>query len=269
MVIRTATLRIVAKDFGGVRAAVEAVVAQAGGFIDQMTVTGDNATARVLRGTAAGARRPHGRRTLTRLRAARPGRRGHAGIAGRDRSDRGPGRAPAPAPARPRQRLTELLANRTGKLSDVLEVERELTRVRLDIERLVAEKTNIGRRVSYATIDVTITEERKAGLDRPALARDSHPHRRRRRPRGGARYRRRELLFVLRAGPTLLACWGAWWSASRLARSLFRLKAETTGSDEEAEAERWKLKAGAESRKLAAGSYGFTDTHGFGMKSCS
>lgn len=56
---------------------------------------------------------------------------------------------------------------RTGRLSDVLEVERELTRVRLDIERLDAEKTNLGRRVSYATIDLTISEERKAGLDGP------------------------------------------------------------------------------------------------------
>ena len=50
------------------------------------------------------------------------------------------------------KRLTELLANRTGRLSDVLDVERELARVRLDIERLDAEKTNIGRRVTYATI---------------------------------------------------------------------------------------------------------------------
>jgi hypothetical protein len=65
------------------------------------------------------------------------------------------------------QRLTELLRSRTGKLSDVLEVERELARVRLDIERLDAEKTNVGRRVSYATIGVTIVEERKAGLDGP------------------------------------------------------------------------------------------------------
>src|SRR6185503_3230923 len=68
------------------------------------------------------------------------------------------------------KRLTELLANRTGKLSDVLEVEREITRVRLDIERLVAEKTNMGRRVSYSTIDLLVAEERKATLDAGPLA---------------------------------------------------------------------------------------------------
>jgi hypothetical protein len=31
----------------------------------------------------------------------------------------------------------------------------------------MAEKTNLDRRVSYTTIDVTITEERKASLDGP------------------------------------------------------------------------------------------------------
>ena len=60
------------------------------------------------------------------------------------------------------QRLSDLLKNRTGKLTDVLEVEQEITRVRLDIERLDAEKTNMTRRVAYATIDLTIGEERKA-----------------------------------------------------------------------------------------------------------
>ena len=50
-VIHTATLRIVAKNFDGIRATVEGIVSQAGGFVDQMTVTGDNAAARELRGT--------------------------------------------------------------------------------------------------------------------------------------------------------------------------------------------------------------------------
>ena len=51
-------------------------------------------------------------------------------------------------------------------------MERELARVRvrLDVERLDAEKANIGRRVSYAPIGVTITEERKAGLDAGPLS---------------------------------------------------------------------------------------------------
>jgi hypothetical protein len=40
-----------------------------------------------------------------------------------------------------------------------------LARVRIDIERLNAQSTNIGRQVSYATLSIDISEERKAGLD--------------------------------------------------------------------------------------------------------
>jgi hypothetical protein len=107
------------------------------------------------------------------------------------------------------QRLTELLRHRTGKLSDVLEVERELARVRLDIERLDAEKTNVGRRVSYAAIGVTITEERKAGLDPGPL---SLATRIRIAAADGLESALETIaltvLFLLRAGPSLVL-WGA------------------------------------------------------------
>jgi hypothetical protein len=112
-------------------------------------------------------------------------------------------------------RLVQLIRDRTGKLSDVLEVERELTRVRLDIERLMAEKTNLDRRVSYTMIDVTITEERKASLDGPL----SLATRVRIAAVDGVESALETitgtLLFVLRAGPTLLlwalALGTAWW----------------------------------------------------------
>ena len=48
-IIRTATLRIVAKDFSGVRPAVESIVSSLTGFVDHLTVTGDTASARQLR----------------------------------------------------------------------------------------------------------------------------------------------------------------------------------------------------------------------------
>ncbi len=214
MVIRSATLRIVAKDFGGVRAAVEGAVSQAGGFIDRMTVTGDNATARELRGTL----RVPGERmadTLARLRAI--GQVVEDTQGSQDVTDQIVDIDARLASARATEtRLTELLANRTGKLSDVLEVEREITRVRLDIERLDAEKTTMGRRVSYATIDVTIREERKAGLVGPLslttrlriAAADGL---------GSALEGMTEtLLLILRTGPTLvllsLAAAIAWFS---------------------------------------------------------
>jgi len=58
-----------------------------------------------------------------------------------------------------------VLRNRTGKVADVLEVEREIARVREVIERTDAERTNLARRVEYATLTLDIEEARKASVD--------------------------------------------------------------------------------------------------------
>ncbi len=57
------------------------------------------------------------------------------------------------------QRLTDLLGQRTGKLSDVLAVETEVDRVRGEIERMEAERKNLANRVDFATINATVTED--------------------------------------------------------------------------------------------------------------
>ena len=57
------------------------------------------------------------------------------------------------------QRLVELLGNRTGKLSDVLEVERELTRVRSEIESMQGQANVLLHQVAYATIKIELSEE--------------------------------------------------------------------------------------------------------------
>jgi hypothetical protein len=59
-------------------------------------------------------------------------------------------------------RLTDLLRERTGKLSDVLEVETELSRVRGEIEQMEADKKLLETRVAFSTIKITINEEFKA-----------------------------------------------------------------------------------------------------------
>jgi uncharacterized protein DUF4349/putative zinc finger protein len=206
MVIRTATLRIVAKEFGGVRATVEGIVSQTGGFIDQMTITGDNSTARELRGTL---RVPGDRMAAALTRLRQIGQVVEDTQGSQDVTDQIVDLDARLTSARAtEQRLTELLRNRTGKLSDVLEVERELARVRLDIERLDAEKTNMGRRVTYATIDISVAEERKAGLDAGPL---SLATRIRIAAADGLESALESValtvLLLLRAGPTLLL-WG-------------------------------------------------------------
>ena len=216
-VIRTARLQIVAKDFTRVRSEVESLVTGAAGFIDHMTVTGDTNSARTLRGTL---RVPADRMAavLTQLRAM--GQVVEDTQGSQDVTDQIVDLDARITSARATEvRLVQLIRERTGKLSDVLEVERELTRVRLDIERLMAEKTNLDRRVSYTTIDITITEERKASLDGPL----SLATRIRIAAADGVETAfdtvAAMVLFILRAGPTLvllgLALGTAWWFARK------------------------------------------------------
>lgn len=55
-------------------------------------------------------------------------------------------------------RLIELLANRTGKLSDALEVERELARVREEIERYEGRIRYLRAQTAMSTMTVTVHE---------------------------------------------------------------------------------------------------------------
>lgn len=64
-------------------------------------------------------------------------------------------------------RLAELLATRTGKLSDVLTVEQELARVRQEAERYEARIRWLERRVSLSSLDVTL-HERLPLIDSPS-----------------------------------------------------------------------------------------------------
>lgn len=61
-------------------------------------------------------------------------------------------------------RLTEILRTRSGKLSDVLEVEEKLSQVRGEIERAEAEQKNLNNRVSFATASLQISENYRAPL---------------------------------------------------------------------------------------------------------
>ena len=118
-------------------------------------------------------------------------------------------------------RLTDLLRNHTGKLSDVLEVETEISRVRGQIEQMEAEKKLLETRVAFSTIRITIGEEFKAQAQ--VIPNST-----------GTRFRNAAidgyqtavnglvaiLLFFISAGPTLLL-----WAAILLpARYLWRRK---------------------------------------------
>jgi hypothetical protein len=103
------------------------------------------------------------------------------------------------------QRLLEILRERTGKISEVLAVEREIARVREEIERTDAQLKNLVKQVQFATVELQVREEYKTPLEVT--------------PRGaGTRLRNATIegyrslvetvlglvLFLLRSGPVLL-----------------------------------------------------------------
>lgn len=55
-------------------------------------------------------------------------------------------------------RLRQVLASQTGKLADVLEVERELSRVTEEIELLKGERRYYDERIAYSTVTLTLVE---------------------------------------------------------------------------------------------------------------
>jgi len=67
------------------------------------------------------------------------------------------------------ERLIAVLKEKTGKVRDILEVEREIAGTRESIERMEARREYLLRRVAFSTLSVTLVEEFKAQLQ-PAPA---------------------------------------------------------------------------------------------------
>lgn len=63
------------------------------------------------------------------------------------------------------QRMLELLTTRTGKLEDVLDAERELARIREEIESMEGQRVLLAHRVNYATVEMQLHEEYREKLD--------------------------------------------------------------------------------------------------------
>jgi hypothetical protein len=64
-------------------------------------------------------------------------------------------------------RFRAILQQRTGKVSDVLEVERSIARVRGEIEAMEAEQKALEHRVDFASVEIQLSEEYKAQLSSP------------------------------------------------------------------------------------------------------
>jgi Domain of unknown function (DUF4349)/Putative zinc-finger len=162
MIIRTAQLSVITKEFDKARANLEAILKRHRGYVGELKAGGATGSGRTLTATL---RVPADQLDATLTEVKTLGRVESESQGGQDVTSQYVDLQARLSNARnTEQRLTDLLRNRTGKLSDVLEVEQELDRVRGEIEQMEAERKNMATQVSFATLNATITEDYKAEL---------------------------------------------------------------------------------------------------------
>jgi len=213
MIARWARLDIIASRFDDVNPAIDRILREVKGFAGNIDATAARGASRSLNATL---RVPAGSLETAIASLKQLGHVVAESRGGDDVAEQVMDIAARLANARNTEvRLTDVLRQRTGKVSDVLEAEREIARVRGEIERLDAERKNLDRRVTYATVTLTVSEEPKAALDIGPI-------------RVSARYRNAMVdgaraafesllevsLVILRVAPTL-AVWAAvlFWPA--------------------------------------------------------
>lgn len=162
LLARTARLVLIVTGFDPARAEVERVIAEAGGFIGNLTISGDRGSPKSLRATL---RVPGPALDDALLQLKRLGRVTSESRDAEDVTQQSTDLDARLVNARTSEkRLNDILASRTGDVTDVLNVEREIARVRGEIEQMDAARRNLDRRITYATIQLEMAEELKAAL---------------------------------------------------------------------------------------------------------
>ncbi|MGA7190180.1 MAG: DUF4349 domain-containing protein [Candidatus Acidiferrales bacterium] len=156
MIAETASLSIVAANYDEASAAIERLAAAHGGYVEKLDAKAQTGSAREL---SAALRIPAKQldgflADLRKLGHVEEESRGNEEVSAQYVDLQARLRAARAT----EQRLIELLGTRTGKLSDVLEAERELARVRGEIESMQGENAVLVHRVSYATVQVELSE---------------------------------------------------------------------------------------------------------------
>jgi Domain of unknown function (DUF4349)/Putative zinc-finger len=168
MIARTVALSIIAKDFDSSRASLDAILARHNGYAADLNAATPQGAARSLQASlripapqlpAALAELKSLGRVELETQNGEEVTEQHADLVARLKNSR-----------ETEQRLQAILTERTGKISDVLEVEQEIARVRGEIEQMEAQQKNLEHRFDFATIDLKLSEEYKAKLDSAAPA---------------------------------------------------------------------------------------------------
>jgi len=163
MIVRTAELSLITKEFDKARTQLEAILQRHRGYVGELKVNDTAGSGRALTATL---RVPADQLDATLTEVKTLGRVVSESQSGQDVTSQYVDLQARLGNARnTEKRLTDLLRDRTGKLSDVLEVEQELDRVRGEIEQMEAARKTMAHEVSFATLNATITEDYKAQLE--------------------------------------------------------------------------------------------------------
>jgi len=168
MIARTLTLSILVKDIPASRPSLDAILARHHGYIAQLNVSTQQDSPRSFQAslripapelTAALAELKAFGRVLSEEQSGEEVTQQHADLAARLQNAR-----------ETEDQLRGILQQRTGRVSDILEVEEEIARVRGEIESMEAEQQALEHRVDFAEVNLTLTEDYKAQLSSPDSA---------------------------------------------------------------------------------------------------
>jgi hypothetical protein len=162
-IVRTAVLRLIAGNFDRIRPAIDRILQDVGGFAGTLTASDRPERPRSISGTL---RIPSSRFEEALVELRQLGRVTEESQNAEDVTavvaDLGARLSNARVTEK---RLTEVLQRRTGDVRDVLEVEREIARVRAEIEQMEAQRKQLDSRIEYATVTLEVSEQRAAAVN--------------------------------------------------------------------------------------------------------
>ena len=157
MIVQTASLNILATNYDEASAAIEKLAAAHDGYVEKLDAKAQTGNAREL---SAALRIPTKQLDGFLADVRKLGHVEEETRSNEEVSDQYVDLQARLKSARAtEQRLIELLGTRTGKLDDVLEAERELARIRGEIEGMQGQSAILVHRVNYATVQVELSEE--------------------------------------------------------------------------------------------------------------
>ena len=163
-VVMTVDVDLRAKDVEAAAARVRAETETAGGYVEHGTLSGDPDDRRATYDL----RVP--KTELASLRKTMAGL-GHVESENETADDVTSQHADTDARLRNAQthekRLLEVMANRAGTVAELVETEKELARVREEVEKLDAEKRTLDSKIAMATVHVSITHDAPSAFETP------------------------------------------------------------------------------------------------------